>query len=134
MGLILPDSSAWIELLRGTDHPSGLRLEALIEEGGRVAVTEPVIMEVLGGLPPRILAGVRDSLVAFPMLRVQDLADYEDAVFVYRACREAGETPRQLLDCLIASVAIREGASVLHNDSDFDVIARHTTLRIEPVD
>ncbi|MGZ5294241.1 MAG: PIN domain-containing protein [Actinomycetota bacterium] len=37
------------------------------------------------------------------------------------------------MDCLIAAVAIREGATVLHADRDFDVIARHTDLRIEPL-
>ncbi len=37
------------------------------------------------------------------------------------------------MDCLIAAVAIREGASVLHRDRDFDVIARHTELQIHAV-
>ena len=32
--------------------------------------------------------------------------------------------------CLIAAPAIRAGAAVLHNDADFDVLARHTELRI----
>lgn len=110
------------------------RLQSLVDEGGRIAVTEPVVMEVLAGLPPRVATVGREYMVAFHMLRVRGLQDYEDAVYIYRACREAGETPRQLLDCLIASVAIREGASVLHNDADFDLIARHTNLRIEPVE
>ena len=34
------------------------------------------------------------------------------------------------MDCLIAAVAIRERAHVLHRDRDFDVIARHTDLRL----
>ena len=33
-------------------------------------------------------------------------------------------------DCLIASIAIRSSAPVLHQDSDFDILARHTELRI----
>ena len=37
------------------------------------------------------------------------------------------------MDCLIAAVAIRESASVLHNDRDFDVIAQHTELQIHPL-
>jgi predicted nucleic acid-binding protein len=37
------------------------------------------------------------------------------------------------MDCLIAAVAIRESASILHADRDFDVMARHAGLRIEPV-
>ncbi|MXY43135.1 MAG: PIN domain nuclease [Dehalococcoidia bacterium] len=31
---------------------------------------------------------------------------------------------------LIASTAIRAGMPVLHNDFDFDVLARHTELRV----
>ncbi|MDE2790879.1 MAG: PIN domain-containing protein [Paracoccaceae bacterium] len=49
----------------------------------------------------------------------------------YRLCRRRGETVGNLIDCLIAAVAIRVGASVLHFDSEFDVLARHTTLRID---
>ena len=37
---------------------------------------------------------------------------------------------RRLIDCLIASVAIRAGVPVLHYDTDFDVLARHTALQI----
>ncbi len=34
------------------------------------------------------------------------------------------------MDCLIAAVALRAGTPVLHKDVDFDVLARHTELRI----
>jgi predicted nucleic acid-binding protein len=34
------------------------------------------------------------------------------------------------MDCLIAAVAIRTGSAVLHADTDFDVLARHTALRL----
>ena len=56
-------------------------------------------------------------------------ADYDDAAALYRRCRRQGETVRRLIDCLIASAAIRAGAPILHNDADFDVLARHTELR-----
>jgi predicted nucleic acid-binding protein len=35
-----------------------------------------------------------------------------------------------LEDCLIAAVAIRNDVPVLHNDADFDTLARHTALQI----
>ncbi|MDQ3943984.1 MAG: PIN domain-containing protein [Actinomycetota bacterium] len=57
---------------------------------------------------------------------------YEDAASLSRACRRGGETVRKLIDCLIGAVAIRAAISVLHADTDFDVLARHTALRIEP--
>ncbi len=56
--------------------------------------------------------------------------DYEEAAALYRRCRAGGETIRNLLDCLIAAVAIRNNAPVLHRDRDFDALARHTELQI----
>ena len=56
--------------------------------------------------------------------------DYEDAAALYRRCRRQGGTVRKSIDCLIASVAVRAGVSILHNDGDFEVLARHTELRV----
>jgi predicted nucleic acid-binding protein len=67
------------------------------------------------------------------MLPVGGLAGFEEAAAIYRACRTGGETVRSMLDCLVAVPAIRAGASILHRDRDFDVIARHTELQLEPV-
>jgi predicted nucleic acid-binding protein len=43
---------------------------------------------------------------------------------------DAARRLRKLIDCLIAAVAIRADAPVLHADTDFDVLARHTRLRL----
>lgn len=45
------------------------------------------------------------------------------------ACRRAGESPRRLVDCLIAAVAIAHDVALLHADADFEVIALHVPLR-----
>jgi uncharacterized protein YacL len=37
---------------------------------------------------------------------------------VYRRCRAAGTTPRGMVDCMIAAVASRYGASLLAQDVD----------------
>jgi len=52
---------------------------------------------------------------------------------VWRASARPGEPVRNEVDHPIAAVAIREGASVLHQDRDFNVIARHTELQLEPI-
>lgn len=132
--MILPDASAWIEEMRRTGSATHLTLRRLLEQGAPIAVTEPVLMELLAGArSDREVWSTRRRLLAFPMLRVQDLVTYERAATIHRACRRGGETVRSFVDCLIAAVAIREDATVLHADRDFDVIARHTELRIEPV-
>lgn len=87
-----------------------------------------------------LLAGTRGSgersklrarLIALPRLTVRELSDFESAADLYRACRGRGATVRKLIDCLIAAIAIREGATILHNDRVFDLLARHTRLRTE---
>ena len=86
-----------------------------------------------------VLAGVRNErhlrslrgLFARATVLPTGPADYHEAAALYRACRREGETVRKLVDCLIGSIAIRAGAAVLHNDSDFDVLARHTGLRVD---
>jgi predicted nucleic acid-binding protein len=86
-----------------------------------------------------ILAGARDDehrdqlrrlLLGCTPLPVEGPADYEQAAQLYRACRRGGETPRKLTDCLIAAVAIRNDVQVLHFDSDFVTLRRHTSLRL----
>ncbi len=132
--MILPDTSAWVDLIRRTGRPAHRAFARLLAEGAEIAVTEPVVFEVLSGTrSDRELARTRKRLLAFPMLRVGGLESYERAAAIHRACRAGGEILRSPVDCLVASVAMRNGASVLHADRDFDVIARHTDLRIEPV-
>lgn len=130
--MILADTSAWVEYLRATGSPVHLRLRKLIADEGELATTEVVMMELLAGEPsPEGLTQLRRLLGRFEVLPVEGLADYEAAAELYRRCRAGGETVRSLTDCLIAAVAVRSGATLLHRDQDFEVIARHTPLRVE---
>jgi hypothetical protein len=88
-------------------------------------------MEVLAGAhDERHLVGLRRLLARASVIPTQP-ADYEEAAALYRICRRNGETVRKLVDCLIASITIRAGLSILHADADFGVLARHTDLRSE---
>jgi len=130
--VILVDTSAWVEFLRDTGSPQHLKLRSLIESGADVATTEVVIMEILAGIgDPLSVQSLRSHLLAFPLLRIDGLADYEEAAGLYRECRSMGHTIPSLVDCVIAAVAIREGARVLHNDADFDTLAELTSLQVE---
>ena len=123
--MILVESSAWVELLRGTERPADRTLQRLLTEGAELAVTEPVVMEVLAGAASaRDEEAVRGQLVGFAMLSVEGVDAYERAAEVYRACRRGGETVGRLLDCLVAVPAIRAGVPILHFDRDFASEAR----------
>ena len=132
--MIVVDTSAWVELLRATQHPVHRTLRHLLDAGASIATTEVVVMELLAGASTnRDRDRLRRRLLALPQLRLRGMPDFETAADLYRRCREAGETVRKLIDCLIAAVAIRAGATVLHNDRDFEVLSRHTRLRLEPL-
>ena len=73
---------------------------------------------------------MRRLLAGCEYLATDGPSDYERAADLYRRCRTAGVTIRRLPDCLIAVVAMRCGAAVLHADRDFDAIARCAPLAI----
>ena len=107
------------------------RLEELIDSRADLALTEVIVMELLGGANG-LRATLRSHLLAYPVLPLLGLQDYEEAAMIYRRCRRAGETlKRGYSDCLIAIPTIREGAQVLHRDADFEAISRHTDLQLE---
>jgi predicted nucleic acid-binding protein len=122
--VILADTSAWIEFVRGTGSSVDLRVRDLIAGDGPIAVTEPVAMEVLAGArDDRHEFDLRRLLARFPLIRFEAAADFDAAARVYRRCRAAGVRPRGLIDCTIATVAWRSGATLLAQDVDLVRIA-----------
>lgn len=131
--MILADTSAWIEYDRATGSMVDRRLTELIETTGPVAVTEPVMMEVLCGAKTNYRErDLRRLLDRFQLLRFEATSDFAGAMQIYRACRRAGVTPRGLIDCMIASVALRHNAAVLARDGDFPRIAEVMALDLDP--
>ena len=126
--MILVDTSAWVAFLRGTDSPVRAVVRELLDS--ELASCDTVRMEVLAGARDeahlQALQGLFARSTLFPVLAT----DYDDAAALYRRCRRQGTTVRNLLDCLIAAVAIRAGVPVLHIDRAFDALARHTELEV----
>ena len=128
--MILIDSSAWVEFLRDTGSDVCRRVDALLGED--IATCDSVRMVVLAGArDAEHLNGLRRLLARASSVPVCPV-DYEEAAALYRTCRRSGETVRKLIDCLIAATSIRANVPVLHADSDFDVLARYTALRLDP--
>lgn len=119
--MILADTSAWVEFDRATGSVVDRRMTELIACDGPLAVTEPVLMEVLAGArDDRRADDLRRLLLRCRLLALDPAADFDAAARVYRRCRRVGVTPRGLVDCLVVAVAWRSGASVLAQDVDVD--------------
>jgi predicted nucleic acid-binding protein len=123
--VILCDTSAWVEYDRATGSRADLRVMALIAADGPIAVTEPIVMEVVAGA----VSAEREALLRRLLLRstfvgFDAAADFDAAASIYRRCRARGVTPPGMVDCMIAAVALRSGASLLAHDADLDRVAR----------
>ncbi|MGC1513448.1 MAG: PIN domain nuclease [Acidimicrobiales bacterium] len=122
--MILVDTSAWVEYDRATGSSVDRRLTELIAGEDQIAVTEPVIMELLAGARGDDReADLRRLLLRFNLLRFDPVVDFDAAARVHRACRLVGVTPRGIVDCMIASVAHRHGTKLLALDADLDRVA-----------
>lgn len=123
--MILADTSAWVEYDRATGSAVDQRLTGLITGGEALAVSEPVIMEVVSGARDAAReTSLRRLLLRFDLLRFDAATDFDGASRIYRRCRGAGVTPRGLVDCMIAAVAWRHGATILARDADMNRIAQ----------
>jgi predicted nucleic acid-binding protein len=130
--VILADTSAWVEFDRATGSPVDRRLSRLIADDGPIAVTEPVVMEVLAGArSDRRERDLRRLLQRFPLLGLEPAGDFDSAARLYRTCRRAGVTPRGLIDCLVAAVAWRTGAALLAQDADLVRVAQVVGLDLD---
>lgn len=126
--MILIDTSAWIEYFRATGSPAAVEVRRLLStEQQRVAICEPIAMEILAGAVDDDRHAKLERLVnGLPSLRIDDSVDFRSAAAIYRTARRSGQTIRSINDCLIAAISIRHGASIIHRDADFEAIAAVT--------
>lgn len=130
--MILVDTSAWVEYDRATTSAVDRRLTDLITHGGPVAVTQPVIMEVVAGATNDVReAQLRRLLLRFTLLSFDAVIDFDAAARIYGSCRRVGVTPRGMVDCMIASVARRHRAALLAFDADLSRVADVIGLELD---
>lgn len=125
--MILIDTSAWIEFLRGTDSKTCIAVDELLAR--EIAICDAIRMEVLAGARDEQHLTELRALLARATIIPTTPADYDVAASLNRTCRRNGETVRKIINCLVAAIAIKADARVLHADTEFEALARHTQLQ-----
>ena len=131
--MILLDTSACIEYLRSTGSVVEAAVSAYREgpQFHELALCGPVVMELrMGAQSDRELAELNASMMDLRYVPFEERADFLEAASLYRVTPAKGVTVRKPVDCLIAAIAIRQDASLLHLDRDFDHLAKVSLLRI----
>jgi hypothetical protein len=128
--MILVDTSVWIDLLRGEKSIQRETLHRLIEDEEDIAVTEIIITEILQGIKKdKDFQTTKGYLLEFPLYRPKGIETYLKAARIYRDCMKKGKTVRKTVDCIIAEISIENDLTLLHKDSDFDLIKACAPLR-----
>ncbi|MBI3398515.1 MAG: PIN domain nuclease [Deltaproteobacteria bacterium] len=127
--LVLIDTSAWIHALRPNGSP-GIRekVRNILKE--RIAAsTEMVILELAGGAKEkREYEELLEDLLALHQLSVDEEV-WRLAFSLHFELRRKGVSVPST-DMLIAAVAMKNKCVLLHNDKHFELIARHTSLKL----
>jgi len=129
-GMILVDTSVWVDFLRGVNSRQHRILHSLIENEEDIAVTEIILTEILQGIKEdKNYQKVKDYLLEFPIHKPNATETYLKAAQIYRDCRKKGKTVRKTVDCIIAAICMENDLTLLHKDSDFELIESYTTLK-----
>ncbi|MEW6586529.1 MAG: PIN domain nuclease [Nitrospirota bacterium] len=124
--MVLVDTSVMIDYLAGNENDAVLRFQYILDHNIPFGISPFVYQE--------ILQGVKTEKDFFKTKRYLDtqrfysLGDekesFASAAKIYFRCRKKGITVGSTMDCLIAQTAIENNLLFLHNDSDFDNIAK----------
>ena len=128
--MVIADTSVWVDFLRGSKAAHCDRMALLLDEQS-IALCDRVLQEVLQGVRgDREFRTLSARLLALPCFNLGGHALALAAARNYRRMRTLGMTPRSATDVLIATFCIEGGHELLHNDRDFDFMARHLGLKV----
>jgi predicted nucleic acid-binding protein len=127
---LLFDTSVWIDFLRNKSNPQSDILTAYIEKDDQVLLVPTILQEILQGIrDDGQYQHIKEILSYFTVLQLPPVQTAVGAAELYRLLRKKGLTIRKSNDCLIAYYAIEFSMPLVHVDSDFDLIGKHTKLK-----
>ncbi|BBO16795.1 VapC toxin family PIN domain ribonuclease [Candidatus Brocadia pituitae] len=130
--MVLVDTSVWIPFLRG-DNTKGIdKFLSILNADIPFGINSFIYQELLQGARTehefKILKKYLDTQKIY-FLKDQ-VESYANAALISYRCRKKGITVSSTIDCLIVQTAVEHNLMLLHEDSDFDRIAKVVKLRI----
>ncbi len=122
--MLLLDSSVWIDIHRARATAATRYVEAR-EEHEEIATAGVIFQEVLQGIrSDSEYEYMRQVLWSTLILQPRELSTYDVAAQLHRTAQAAGFTVRKPSHCLVAALALENGALLVHNDRDFFALAQ----------
>ena len=128
--MVIVDTSAWIEYFRGGIPKVVDKVDRCLNQE-LVGIGDLVYCEVMQGIrSPRERGQVSSLLLALPQFAMVGFTIAEKSAANYRLLRSKGVTVRKTIDVLIGTFCVERGFQLVHNDSDFTLMASHIGLKI----
>jgi hypothetical protein len=126
--MLLIDTSVWISVFRDRSGQVRQQIETLIANQ-EVLLTRFTQLELLQGS-----LNEQEWTLLSTYLETQDYIEltphsWQAAARIYYDLRRQGLTVRSSIDCCIAQAALENNLLLIHNDRDFETIARVRSLR-----
>jgi predicted nucleic acid-binding protein len=126
--MLLIDTSVWISVFRDRSGQVRQQIETLIGNQ-EVLLTRFTQLELLQGS-----LNEQEWTLLSTYLETQDYIEltphsWQAAARIYYDLRRQGLTVRSPIDCCIAQAALENNLLLIHNDRDFETIARVRSLR-----
>jgi len=131
--MIVADTSAWIDYVRGIDAPHTNMLDHELVKS-RIITGDIIITEFLQGF-----RNEKDYLAA---KKIMDSLEYHDflgkemaiqSAQNFRKLRKHGVTIRKTIDVIIATFCIENGFNLIHNDRDYDAMEKVLGLKVQNI-
>ena len=128
--MVIVDTSAWIEYFRGGIPEVAKKVDHCLEKD-LVGIGDLIYCEIIQGIrSARQRKQVSTLLLSLPQFDMVGFSIAEKSATNYRLLRSKGVTVRKTIDVLIGTFCTEHGYQIVHNDSDFDLMAKHIGLTI----
>lgn len=128
--MVIVDTSAWIEYLQDGKPSVVTKVDQCLEQD-LVGIGDLIYCEVMQGIyVSRQREQVSTLLLSLPQFEMVGFEIAEKAADNYRLLRSKGVTVRKTIDVLIGTFCAEHGFQIIHDDSDFKLMAKHIGLDI----
>lgn len=128
--MVIVDTTVWIDYFRGRRTAQTRWLDQALGVT-RVGLCDLILCEILQGMQSDAdAASVLAQMSSFDLLETAGMDLAVESARNYRRLRARGHAVRKTIDCLIATLCLREGHELLHNDHDFDPFEAMLGLRV----
>lgn len=128
MGALI-DTSIWIDAFHPKSSDEVKALATATIDRADAVLCEPIYVEFFRGVPDSETGRTQNFLATLPMLPTPQ-ALWRDALPLLRTCMKKG-APINILDALIAVIALKHGATLVTFDRDFLNLKQHCGLSVE---